>query len=301
MHSPRYLARHAVICVLFLLAYLLLNQPEVILLARIGFVAWYPATGLIVAMMLGLSPWYALVVATANVLASRMIYGQPLLSFTNTVGVAGNVLCYGGASFLLRRWLQIDLGLRRRRDVVHYVWISALAASAATIFGVACLIADHSIHWNERMQSALGWFLGDMIGLIGIAPFLLVHVMPHLRRWALPPQTQKVRSQTSTTKSGMIPGFLAEICGQAGLILLVLWVMFGTQGGRYDRFYLGFIPIIWTAMRQGVRRVVTALLALNFGIVVAMQLFPPTTAQYNNVAIFMLLCSIVMKRHVEPR
>ena len=76
-------------------------------------------------------------------------------------------------------------------------------------------------------------------------------------------------------------------------MLAVLWVMFGTKDGRYDHFYLCFIPIIWIAMRQGVRRVVTGLLALNFGIVVAMHLFPPTAALFAKVALLMLVLSAV--------
>ena len=44
-------------------------------------------------------------------------------------------------------------------------------------------------------------------------------------------------------------------------------------------------------MRQGVRRVVTGLLALNFGIVVAMHLFPPTEAVFTKVALLMLVLS----------
>ena len=69
--------------------------------------------------------------------------------------------------------------------------------------------------------------------------------------------------------------------------------MFGTKNGRYDHFYLCFIPIIWIAMRQGVRRVVTGLLVLNFGIVVAMHLFPPTAALFAKVALLMLVLSAV--------
>jgi len=154
------------------------------------------------------------------------------------------------------------------------------------VFGVSCLLADHSIQWHDRMPSAMGWFLGDMIGLIGVAPFLLVHVLPGVRQWISP--LLHARVVRKTTSSG---GFLLEICGQVLATLFVLWVMFGTADGRYDHFYLGFIPVLWTAMRQGVRRAVTALLALNFGIIVAMQLFPPTTAQYNKVALFMLIQS----------
>jgi PAS domain S-box-containing protein len=88
-------------------------------------------------------------------------------------------------------------------------------------------------------------------------------------------------------------GGLAETCGQGLTILAVLWVMFGTKDGRYDHFYLSFIPIIWIAMRQGVRRVVTGLLALNVGIVVAMHLFPPTAVLFAKVALLMLVLSAV--------
>jgi len=69
--------------------------------------------------------------------------------------------------------------------------------------------------------------------------------------------------------------------------------MFGTKDDRYDHFYLCFVPIIWIAMRQGVRRVVTGLLVLNFGIVVAMHLFPPTPALFAKVALLMLVLSAV--------
>jgi hypothetical protein len=43
----RIFARHAIFCVIFVLLYLLLNQPEVIMLSKLGYSAWYPATGLV--------------------------------------------------------------------------------------------------------------------------------------------------------------------------------------------------------------------------------------------------------------
>jgi diguanylate cyclase (GGDEF)-like protein/PAS domain S-box-containing protein len=69
--------------------------------------------------------------------------------------------------------------------------------------------------------------------------------------------------------------------------------MFGRLKGQYDHFYLCFIPIIWIAMRQGVRRVVAGLLVLNFGIIVAMHLFPPTTLLFAKIALLMLVVSAV--------
>jgi len=293
MHSQRLIVRHVVVSFLFLLLYLLLNRPEVILLSRIGFVAWYPAIGLAMALMLGISPWYALLTCLSGPLASWAIYDQPLTSFSNTVDAAGVAICYGTGAWVLRRPLRIDLGLRRRRDVVRYVLVSATAAAGATVVGVACLLADHSIRWDEYKSSAVVWFLGDAIGLVGIAPFLLVHVLPHVRNWLSPIPLQPAQTGTHSSGAKLNLGALAEVCGQGLTTLAVLWVIFGTSGQRYDYFYLCFIPIIWIAIRQGVRRAVTGLLALNFGIVVAMHLFPPTPALFTKVAVLMLVMSAV--------
>jgi diguanylate cyclase (GGDEF)-like protein/PAS domain S-box-containing protein len=293
MHSPRLIIRHALLSVLFVLLYLLLNRPEVVFFSRIGFVAWYPAIGLAMSLMLGISPWYALLVCFTDVLAGKVMYGEPVRSFGGTVGAMGIAVCYGAAAYGLRGPLQIDLGLRRRRDVVRYVLVSATAAVGATLVGVACLIGDHGIARAEYKSSALGWFLGDAIGLVGIAPFLLVHVFPHVRRWlsAAPDEFRPDTPHSSGTAFTL--GTLAEACAQILTMSAVLWVMFGIKDERYDYSYLSFIPIIWIAMRQGVRRVVTGLLALNFGIVVAMHLFPPTAALFAKVGLLMLVLSTV--------
>src|ERR1700733_14182998 len=250
MHARRLIFRHALVSLSFVLLYLLLNRPEVILISRLGFITWYPAIGLVMALLLGVSPWYALLVFFSEALAGKAIYGQPLISFSNTLGAAGSALCCGAAAYVLRGPTQIDLGLRRRRDVVRYVILSAAAASGATIFGVVSLIADHSIARGEYRSSAVGWFLGDAIGLVGIAPFLLVHVFPHVRSWLAPtpflPQPARARSTVPKATFGVI----AEASGQALSILIVLLIMFGFKGGRYDHFYLSFIPIVWIAMRQ---------------------------------------------------
>jgi diguanylate cyclase (GGDEF)-like protein/PAS domain S-box-containing protein len=246
--------------------------------------------GLIMALMLGVSPWYAFLVCFSVPLASKIIYAQPILSFSGSADAVGIALCYGAGAYVLRGPLRIDLSLHRRRDVVLYLLVSLTAAAGATVVGVACLIADHSITWSEYQSSASGWFLGDAIGLVGITPFLLVHVLPHIRNWlsseseVCPPTLHRDRKSFSFSA-------FAEACAQALAILGVCWAMFGTNDGRYGHFYTCFVPVIWIAMRQGIWRVVTGLLALNFGIVLAMHLFPPTHAVFIKVAPFMLVLS----------
>jgi diguanylate cyclase (GGDEF)-like protein/PAS domain S-box-containing protein len=293
MNSQRLIFRHAVISLSFILLSLLLNRPEVIFFSRIGFVAWYPAIGFVMALVVGVSPWYALLACFSVALAGRVMYAQPIISFSGAGDAAGIALCYGASSYVLRGPARIDLELRQRRDVVRYVLVSAIAAAGATIIGVGCLIADHSIARQEYKSAVLGWFLGDMIGLVGIAPFLLVHLFPLVRRWLSPSLSQLHPTEDQFQQSAFSLGALAEICGQGLTIIAVLWIIFGIENRRYDYFYLCFIPIIWIAMRQGVRRVVTGALALNFGIIVAMHLFPPTPAMFAKVAVLMLVLSAV--------
>ena len=213
MYSRRAIIRHAVVSLSFVLLFVLLSRPEIVLFSRIGFVAWYPAIGLVMALTLGVSPWYALLACFSDVLAERIIYGQPVLSYSGTVDAAGIAICYAAAAYVLRGPLQIDCGLRRRRDVVRYVLVSWAAAAGATIIGLACLIADHGIIWHEYKAAALAWFLGDTIGLVGIAPFLLVHVLPHVRRWlSLEPSLQTTRKRRNSRK--LTFGDFAEACGQ---------------------------------------------------------------------------------------
>jgi integral membrane sensor domain MASE1 len=127
---------------------------------------WYPATGLAFALLLGVGPYYAILVSIAGVLAGMLIYGQPLTTYSETIGSIGISLFYAIAARDLRGTLKIDLGLRRRRDVVLYVSITTLAAVASTLVGVACLALDRAIRWNEFQSAFLTWFLGDEIGLL---------------------------------------------------------------------------------------------------------------------------------------
>ena len=275
MQEQRSIIRHALLSLAFVLLFLLLNRPEVILISRLGSVVWYPATGLILALMLGISPWYAVLVCVSDALAGILIYKQPVISFSGTIGAVGVASFYAAAAYVLRDPLQIDLGLRRRRDVVLYVSVTTAAALASTCLGIVCLAADHSIHWSERWASGSMWLLGDEIGLLGVAPFLLIHVLPWVRKKVSAKPTDVYPERRSSRRTAPF-GALMEVTGQVASLLALLWVMFGPVFGRFEPFFLSFIPIIWIAMRHGIRRVVTGLLALNFGIVVALHFFPLT-------------------------
>ena len=155
--DKRLIGRHLIFSLAVIMVYLLLNRPEVIMVSQLGFTVWFPATGLVLAIMLGISPRYFPLAVFADVLAGAAIYHQPLLSWSAMVAPILGTGSYAVAAYLLRGPLKIDARLRRRRDVVRYVSILLVAAVFATAIGVASLAADHTISWNQYWHSAWGW------------------------------------------------------------------------------------------------------------------------------------------------
>lgn len=285
--------RHGILSIGFVLVYLFLNRPEIILVTHLGLTAWFPAVGLVFALMLGVSPWYMFLACFADSLAGMLIYHQPLASWSITVAPIAGLTFYASAAILLRGPLRIDLGLRRRRDVMRFVGLTLCAAIGATVVGVLSVIADHSVGWNQFWPSAFAWYVGDAVGLLGFAPFLLIHVLPWVRRWLSPTESEapKKASIPKQKNQGARIAFLAEAIGQYVSVLLLLWILFAPTLAHLQLFYLSFVPILWVAMRHGVRRVVTAILVLNFGIVASLHFFTTTPNVVAKIGLLMLVVS----------
>jgi len=285
--------RHVLLCLCFVPINLLLSLPDVILLARLGSVVWYPATALSLALMLAVSPWYVFLACFSDTLASALFYHQPFKSFNELLGTGCTSACYLAAAYLLRGPLRIDLGLRRQRDVVRYLIVTSVAGLVAATLGVAGLALDGTIRWSDYGVAALSWFSGDSIGRFAIAPFLLIHIFPRVRKKLF---GRSYQSATECEPAATKPWNLAdtlESVGQTCAALFVPFVIFGPRWAALQLFYLSFIPIIWIAMRQGIGRAVTGLLVLNFGVVVAMNMFPPPPGLITRITFFMLVVSAI--------
>jgi diguanylate cyclase (GGDEF)-like protein/PAS domain S-box-containing protein len=288
------IARHLIFSLSVVLFYLLLNRPEITLVTpELGFTAWYPATGLVLAVMLCISPRYFPLLVFADALASVAMYHQPLFSWSGLVAPIAISGSYAAAAYVLRGPLKIAPALGQRRDVVRYICVTMAAALPATLVGVFCLAKDHTVPWNEFWQSAFQWYMGDVVGLVGFAPFLLIHVFPWARN-----QLSKFReevqqpSRMQTVLSGKVQfEKVLEAAAQFGAIVLVLWIMFGRTFGPKQFYFLAFVPIIWIAIRHGIQRIVSALLVFNFGIVLALRIFPAPSDLQLKVGLLMLAVS----------
>lgn len=278
---------HALLLIVFLVSFILLNRPEVIVLSHLGSVVWYPATGLMVAMYLGLSPAYGIVGVLAIFLAGNLIYKQLLSTASQTIGAVCISAFYAFAAYLLRHRMKINLSLGRRRDVTKYLLVTTAAALASTAIGVLCLVYDDAIEYKEFWRSSLQWFLGDEIGILGVAPFLLIYVFPWVRaqmdRNAFTSQLYRPDPRPNAVWHWLEAG------AQAATGAAILVIIFVT--GADELLYLVFIPVIWAASRQGIRRVTSSLLLLNFGIVVASHSFPLRQDLSSGIGLLMFVVS----------
>jgi diguanylate cyclase (GGDEF)-like protein/PAS domain S-box-containing protein len=283
--------RHAILAIALLSLYLFLNRPEIILISNLGFTAWYPAVGLVFAVMLGVSPRYLPVVILGDILASLIIYHQSIYSWSVIPAAILGTSIYAVAAYVLKHKIKIDRTLTQLSDVLRYLVVTLTAAIFATVAGVTCLAADGSIKWNQFWDSAIGWYIGDAVGLLSVAPFLLIHVFPWIRRNLFEPSSEDDFEKTLTNPALRIDiAAVLEAAGQVVSILLFLWIVFGPLAPK-EYFYLAFVPIIWMAMRHGIERVVIGLLILNFGIVVALRFFPAPPQILTKIGFLMLVVS----------
>ena len=87
------------------------------------------------------------------------------------------------------------------------------------------------------------YWIGDMIGITEVTPFLLVLFT-------------RCRIRVLSWESLM----------PLAVLLAALWLLMGVEAFRFQLFYLLFLPVIWTAVRFGLEGVVTGLAVTQLGI-----------------------------------
>ena len=285
--------RTAIFCACFSALYYVLNLPEVIFITGLGFTAWYPAAGLCLAATLGLSPWYGLLIYVCGPIVGDMVYGVPIFSWSGVGGSLAPAAYYALAAYVLRGPWKIDVSLRRRRDVLRYFAVSVVAAAGSTAFGVWSLMLDHGLPLDQYWKSTISWFGGEIIGVVGIAPFLLIHVLPSVRKFmaTAPEESAEPPSNLGAPPKPVQMWSTLEYAGQLASIPVALYLVLSRLEAGGHLFFLLFLPILWIAMRKGVRRVVTGNVALIMGMVIGLRLFTIVPDNLFSISLTLLLMS----------
>ena len=170
--------------------------------------------------------------------------------------------------------------------------LSGIAAFLATL----TLILDHVIPWSTYVKAALDWWIGDAVAIACLTPFCLVMVMPLVRRFAGLDQTTADMEAASGGKNVHeaqgSERLVESVCFVAAIVGAV-WLGLRTKSAvNHDSFYVFFFPIIWIAVRRGLRGAVTGILMLDIGIVLSVQFSGGDPNRFAILQLLMLILSL---------
>lgn len=220
-----------------------LSNPQTVL--PLALAPWTPPPGLALAFLLLYGLHYAPWLIAMTFLFGLPLHGAPKEWLPALWGATLLMLGLVALAGVLLRVLRIDPRLTTLRDLS---WLLAAAVAAAwldaavQVFSRSPEAAPDVFAWLADLVNV---WVGALIRLLVILPLVLVHARDLRREWR-------------PTRENVVQGLA---------ILLALWVIFGVKyTDEFKFFYLLFLPLIWIAMRHGIRGATIALAASHVGI-----------------------------------
>ena len=192
--------------------------------------AWAPS-GIALAALLLYGWRMAFAVALGAFLANAGT-GVPMVAAGSIA--AGNTLEALVGAWLLARFPGFDVGLRTRRDVLALIVLAAFLATMISAFvGVATLAGIGTVPPQDYATAWVKWWLGDMMGMLVVAPPLLLWMREPLHAPS--------------------PGKVLEALCLLALLVIVTLRIFGSlelAPSRYDAAPMAVFPfVIWGSLR----------------------------------------------------
>jgi len=251
-HLRRVLSdRRILVGLVFLAAYVALDYVSYVKPYRgLGITPWNPPPGLSIAVVFLGGIFYAPFVLIAPALADAVVRGAPLgarLELILSLAVGGTYLAGGLA---LKRIDAFDPRFRFVRDALTLIGVAASAALVAAALYVLILRHSGTIFQNEVVAVAWRAAVGDIIGILVIAPLVLLAFT--YRPW---PRAE--------------PLVVIQIASLLGALAIV----FGYQEATaFQLFYLLFLPLLWIALSYGPPGAAVGLLLIQLGLIIGAEI-----------------------------
>jgi signal transduction histidine kinase len=273
MPVVRLLSRpHVEIAIAYLAGYVLLDWLSYVHpYAAFGITPWNPPTGLSFALILlfGVEflPWLLI----APVLADGIVRGFAL---PLPAEIAASAIIGGGyaaaTTLLLTPRLRFDPALTTRRSLLLLLTAAIVGTAVVSGLYVLMLVAFGLLPAGEFPSAALRFWVGDMIGVAVLTPFLLVLMT---RRRPLHLSWEAVALLT--------------------VVAAAMFAVFGFAGAfRFQLFYLFFLPVIWTAVRFGLEGVTVGLLLTQVGLIAAIHYTEDSAADVTSYQALMVVLTL---------
>lgn len=263
--------RRVLIGIAFLAAYVALDYVSYVKPYRdIGITPWNPPVGLAVALIFLEGRALAPFVLVAPFLADLIVRET---SVPLAIDFGGSMLIgatFVAAGLVLQRITHFDPRFRAVRDVLTLVAVSAVTALMAAGILVVIYLMTGLLMRDE--VATVGWrsAVGDMIGILTVAPLLLL--------W---------RTQRPWPSAGRWMPL------QLLAILAALLMVFGYQEATaFQLFYLLFLPVLWVALGYGPAGAAAALVLVQIGIVIGAEIRFGPDAGFSALQVLMIALAI---------
>ncbi len=215
---------------------------------------WNPPAGLSLALLLRYGRRFAPAYFAAIVLADVLFRGLPVVPLATAFAALAITTGYTAAAGILRRRLLVSLRLDGHRDLLWFLGVVLVCTMAVACIVVVIFAAAGLLAWSAFAEAALHFWVGDVIGIAVLTPFLL---LLDRRPWR----------QSMQWRRG------AEYALQLAAIAGGLWLIFGLEPTDHFEFsYVLFLPLIWIALRTGLKGATWGIVATQLGLVMAIQL-----------------------------
>ncbi len=222
---------------------------------KLGITPWNPQAGLTLAFLAVAGPAYVPATAVAALLSELLVRATPMAPASMVAASLASLsiaLGYGLAAVALRRRLLL-VPPATPGAAASLIGIAAGTSLAVACGYVALMFAAGLLPSSALASATARYWVGDLNGVLTVTPLLLA-----LPRWREGVAAVRRRHR--------------EVLLQATALLVCVLLVLGLQATDELRFFYPlFVPVIWVAVRWGVPGAMLATLAVQIGLIAAVQ------------------------------
>ena len=286
--NPRSLLHAAFIVSEYLCAFIALDFIALQFQELQGIVAWYPPAGLTYALLLTFGAGFIPVVTLVLLMSSVFIYRMPQPLHLLFLWALIISLIYGAAVAFLRKRNHFDWQLRKIRDVTWFIGTTVVVSALLAILSVLSSALSSSLHRSEIPSAIFHWWIGETVGVLTVTPFLLVNVMPFLKRFI---EGRSIKSPIRW--SFTFPSL--PVIGQVLVLVLTLFWVFSAHSldDQFHPLFLLTLPLIWIGLYHGFKGITAGIVAMNFGVMVGLWAYHFELTEMGELQLLMVINCIV--------
>ncbi|MES1263830.1 MAG: MASE1 domain-containing protein, partial [Peristeroidobacter soli] len=283
--QPRIDGRGLALAGAYLVLYVVLEWLSFIQpVLKLGITPWNPNTGLMLAFLLVYGPRWAPVTALGVLAAEVLIRGTPAGWLVLICASAAIACGYAALATLLRRWGVPKL-IESTAGAARLVVAVAVTTLVVATSYVLLFMAAGALPVEAVGGSIARYWVGDFNGILTFTPLLLL-----VGRWRELRQVLRNR--------------LGLIALQFAAVALTMWLIFGLAPNDELRlFYPLFLPVIWVTLQWGVPGAMLSTLAVQIGLVIAVQNQPgaPPLVDLQFLLLTLILTALLLGAVVTER